>query len=290
VKSKFEAYVEKIVSQTDCTNDEKDDLFEELMVHLEISREELMNQGMGAREAELRAMELFGIEEDIGSQIQQSIYPFRKELILTLSIGSIFYTISLYLFSLFHEGNAHIGWFIVSMFVSTILLLIALNQIVLLNRRRWLNSLFITHIFTSLFGYAIISAIEHVAQFAMAIANWSIILLALVLVYQTTIYESTSQKVLGKESKRLHQVNFIVGIVTIGFSLFFIGGGLMLFGGLHPYMILMCIPFLIWMSLYYGQMKLIQKHKRTAYLLTFLSILINLYILLRTFLPLGVFK
>jgi hypothetical protein len=283
VKSNFEAYVEKIVSQTDCTNDEKDDLFEELMVHLELSKEELMSQGMNGREAELKAMELFGIEEDIGGQIQQSIYPFRKELILTLSIGCILYTISLYLLSLFHDGNAYIGWFLVSMVVDMILFLIALNQIALLNRRRWLNSLFITHIFFSLFGYSIVSALEHPAQLAMAIANWVIILLALVLVYQTTIYESKSQKVLGKESKRLHQLNFILGIITIGFFLFFIGGGLMLFGGFHPYMILMSLPLCLWICLYYAQMKFIQKHKRMAYLLAFVSILINLSILLVVF-------
>jgi hypothetical protein len=283
VKSNFEAYVEKIVSQTDCTNDEKDDLFEELMVHLELSKEELMNQGMSEREAELKAMELFGIEEEIGGQIQQSIYPFRKELILTLSIGCILYTISLYLLSLFHDGNAYIGWFLVSMVVDMILFLIALNQIALLNRRRWLNSLFITHIFTSLFGYSIVSALEHPAQLAMAIANWVIILLALVLVYQTTIYESKSQKVLGKVPKRLHQLNFILGIITIGFFLFFIGGGLMLFGGFHPYMILMSLPLCLWICLYYAQMKFIQKHKRMAYLLAFISILINLSILLVVF-------
>ncbi|MBY0099573.1 permease prefix domain 1-containing protein [Mesobacillus maritimus] len=283
MKSKFEAYVEKIVSQTDCTNDEKDDLFEELMVHLELSREELMSQGMSENEAELKAMELFGIEEDIGGQIQQSIYPFRKELILTLSIGCILYTISLYLLSLFHDGNAYIGWLLVSMVVSTTFFLIALNQIPLLNRRRWLNTLFIIHIFTSLFGYSIVSALEHPAQLAIAIANWVIILLSLVLVYQTTIYESKSQKVLGKESKRLHQLNFILGMVTIGFFLFFIGAGLMLFGGFHPSMILTSLPLCVWICLYYGQMKFIQKHKRMAYFLAFVSIVINLSILLVVF-------
>lgn len=286
MKSNFKAYVEKIVSQTDCTNDEKEDLFEELMVHLELSRDELMSQGMSKREAEVKAMQLFGDEEAIGGQIQQSIYPFRKELILTLSMGSILYNISLYLLSLFHEGNAHIAWLLVSMVVSTVLFLIALNQISLLNRRRWLNSLFITHIFTSLIGYAIVSAVEHSAQLPMVIANWIIILLALVLVYQTTIYESKSQK----ESKRLHQLNFLVGIVTIGFSLFFVWGGLMLFGGLHPYLILMCLPLVLWLGLYYGQMKLIRKHKRLAYLLAVLSILINIYLLMRALLSLGVFR
>ena len=283
MKSKFEAYVEKIVSQTDCTIDEKDDLFEELMVHLELSREELKGQGMSENEAELKAMELFGKEEDIGGQIQQSIYPFRKELILTLSISCIFYTISLYLLSLFHDGNAYIAWFLVSMVVSTTLFLISLNQIPLLNRRRWLNTLFIIHIITSLFGYNIVSALEHPVQSAMAIANWVIILLALVLVYQTTIYESNSQKVLGKASKRLHQLNLILGIITIGFFLFFIGGGLMLFGGFHPTMIFTSLPLFVWISLYYGQMKFIQKHKRVAYLLAFVSIVINLSILLVVF-------
>jgi hypothetical protein len=39
-------------------------LFEELIVHLEQSKDELMSQGISERKAELKAMQLFGIEED----------------------------------------------------------------------------------------------------------------------------------------------------------------------------------------------------------------------------------
>jgi hypothetical protein len=44
VKSNFESYVGTIISQTYCTKEEKEDLFEEMIVHLEQSRNGLMRQ------------------------------------------------------------------------------------------------------------------------------------------------------------------------------------------------------------------------------------------------------
>ncbi|SEN55473.1 hypothetical protein SAMN05192533_11519 [Mesobacillus persicus] len=290
MKSNFEQYVEKIICQTDCNREEKKDMYEELIIHLELSRDELMSQGLSERDAEIKAMQLFGIEEEIGSELQQSFFPYRKELILTLSLASFIYSIGLYLLALFAEGNAHIGWLVTSMSVNSLLLLVGLNQIAPLNRRSWLNSLFIINILAFLYGYAILSVLEHPAHLPLVISNWILILLTLVLIYQTTTYGIKSQGKTVEELKRLHQLNFISGIAIIGFSVFFISVGLMLFGGFHLYMIPMIIPFCLWSLSYYGQMKMVEKHKRAAYLLAIFSILISVFILLKAFLPLGVFR
>lgn len=273
MKTNFENYVENILDQTECNKEEREDMSEELLIHLESSKEELMRKGMSEKEAELKAMELFGSEKDIGGQMQQSIFPFRKELMLTLSIISFLYAISLYLLLLFNEGNAHIGWLLFSMATSTVLLCIALNLIVALNRRRWMNSLLMTHLLVYLYGYAIASGFGLAAQLPLVISNWIILLLSLLLVYQTTIYEMNFRDGAVKEMKKLHQVNFISGIVVIGLSLFFLWGTMMLFGGFQPALIILLMPFGIWLLLYIGQIKLVKKRKKTAFVLAGISIL-----------------
>ncbi|RNF39372.1 permease prefix domain 1-containing protein [Planococcus salinus] len=285
METNFRSYVENIMDQTECNQQEKEDMREELLIHLEMSKEDLMRKGMKEKEAERKAMELFGPEKDIGSQMQQSIFPFRKELMLTLSIISFLYTITLYLLLLFNEGNAHIGWLLFSMTTSTLLLCIALNIVVALNRRRWMNSLLMAHLLIYLYGYAIISGFELAAQLPLTISNWIILLLSLLLVYQTTIYEMNFQSGAVKEAKRLHQVNFVSGVIVIGVSLFFLWVGMMLFGGFHPAMAVMMVPFGLWLLLYVGQMKLVKKHKRAAFVLAGISLLGTAVLLVLLFFP-----
>lgn len=285
MKTNFRSYIENIVDQTECNQQEKEDMREELLIHLELSKEELMRKGMKENAAERRAMELFGPEKDIGSRMQQSIFPFRKELMLTLSIISILHAIGLYMLLLFNEGNAHIAWLLFSMTTSTLLLCIALNIVVALNRRRWMNSLLMAHLFVYLYGYAMVPGFELAAQLPVVVSNWVILLLALLLVYQTTIYEMNFRSGAVKEAKRLHQVNFVSGIAIIGLSLFFLWGGMMLFGGFHPALAIMMAPFVMWLLLYIGQMKLVEKHKRAAFVLAGISVLGTAVLLILLFIP-----
>lgn len=260
MRSNFERYVEKILQQTECGKEEKEDISEEILIHLELSKEELMREGMSEKNAELKAMELFGSEKEIGCQMQQSIFPFRKELMLTLSIASFIYSISVYLLALFTKGDAHIGWLIFSMFVNSFLLIIVLNQVVRFNRRHWLNGILITHILIYLYGYAIVSSLDHAAFLPLTILNWMIILLALFLVYRTTIYEIKLQGDFVKEAKLLHLINLVLGVVVTGITLFFLWVGMWLFGGYHLFMLLMLIPLALWILFYFGQMKLLKKY------------------------------
>lgn len=280
MKSKFERYIEKILRQTECSKEEKDDMYEEFMLHLELSRDELMKAGMSEKEAELKAIERFGLESEIGYQLQQAIFPYRKELMLALSSLSFVYTISLYLVSIFAEGDAHIGWFIFSMTIHSVLLLIALNQFQW-NRRGWMNGLFISHILTYIYGYGIVSSIEHPVQLSLAILNGALIILALYLIYQTTIHDGTFMK----ETKVLHRMNFVSGLLISGITLFYLWVGMMLFGRIHPIMLVVLIPFVLWILLYFGQLKLIEKNKRIAFSLAVVSILISALLLVFIFSP-----
>lgn len=286
MRSKFERYVKKIVNQTECCHEEKADIYEEMMIHLELSKEELMKKGLNEKEAEARAIELFGSEKDIGGQLQQSIFPYKRELLITLSMMSFVLTVSVYLLSLFQEGDAYMGWLIFTMTINLLLLLIALNQVGSLNRRRWVNSLLMVHILIHLYGYGIVSMLDDAVRLPLSFLDGFIIILALVLVYQTTIYGINLEGSLVKEAKRLHLLNFVLGLITIPFSLFFLWSVMVWSEGFQPFMLIMMMPFLLWAALYIGQMKMLEKHKRVALSLACLSILLNVLILVWFFYPL----
>ena len=135
-----------------------------------------------------------------------------------------------------------------------------------------MNSLLMTHLLVYLYGYAIASGFGFAAQLPLTASNWVILLLSLLLVYQTTIYEMNFRDGAVKETKRLHQVNFISGIVVIGLSLFFLWGAMILFGGFQPALLILLMPFGIWLLLYIGQIKLVKKRKKTAFVLAGISI------------------
>lgn len=84
---------------------ERADLYEELLIHLELARDEWMMKGKTIDESEDLAIKSFGDSRLFGSQIQQAMFPYRKELLLTLSTASILFLISYYLGQLFGSGQ-----------------------------------------------------------------------------------------------------------------------------------------------------------------------------------------
>ncbi|UII56624.1 permease prefix domain 1-containing protein [Cytobacillus spongiae] len=264
MKSPLEQYVKRIVQHTEGSEEEKEDLFEELLVHLELSTEQFMEEGFSQVEAEKKAMEQFGSEGEIGSQIQQSLFPYRKEMMLSLAISSILFSISLYTIQLISNGEAYIGWLVLSMFTSTMILIIPLNHYFHINRKRWMNGLLVVHILTYLYGYAIATYMEHPLSVGFSIWDILNIGLALILIYRTTLYDFS---VKDKSTKILHGINITSGIFIIGASLFLIWGGLIMIGEWQPIMLLFASPIFIWSGLYFVQIKLAKKNRRIAFIL-----------------------
>lgn len=260
MKSKLEQYVENIVRYTEGSKQEKEDLFEELLIHLELSRDNIMKEeGIEQEEAEEKAMKLFGKEGEIGSGIQQALFPYRKELMLTLAISSILATITIYLLNLFIDGDAVIGWLLFSMTTGGLLLFLPLNQRFHINRKLWLNSLLVVHILTLLYGVLIVSYLDY-ATVGLAIWLWLNIAISLALVYRTTIYDFSPDE---KSMKLLHGINILLGAVITFLSLFFMFGGLVMIG-IHPAVLIFLLPILFWIGSYFVQVKVAKRNIKTA--------------------------
>lgn len=278
MKSQLERYVENIVRHTECSKKEKEDLYEEILIHLQISRDCLIEkEDLTPEKAEERAMQLFGQEGEIGSQIQQALFPYRKELMLTLAISSIISTISIYASSLLVIGDAHIGWLCYSMSLSSLLLFLPLNQHFHINRKLWINSLLLFHTLGQLYGWLIVGELDHSANVGLTIWVWLNIALSIGLVYWITIYDYGSNE---KHMKLLHGLNIVSGIIIIGISLFLIVGGLIMIGEFHFMMVVFASPIAIWAALYVVQLKLVKRNKNSAFVLGFIPIVACILIFL----------
>jgi len=287
MKDRLTQFVEKIVHQIEGNQQEKNDLFEELLTHLELSKEHFMKDGFTEQEAETKAMEQFGNEAEVGEQIQQAMFPFRKEMMRLLAITSIIFSIAIYLAQLFIEGDAYILWLILSMVVSTFLLVFSIQSIAFLNRRLWMNGLLIIHILIYSFGALLTTGVtEVIVSRTLSIFAGLIILFAIILIYRTTIHDyKASDHPLPKHAKWFHIINITAGVVVVFVMLFFMWGMAIMIGGMSPAMAITFVPVLVWIGIYLLQMNLLRKRIiKGAYIAAvipiFIIILFLLYIVL----------
>ncbi|MGG0669244.1 permease prefix domain 1-containing protein [Lederbergia citrisecunda] len=269
----FQRFVEGIVKETDSNQEEREDLYEELLSHLECSFIDYKKQGFTEEEAMRTAMTNFGEEREIGQQLQQAMYPYRREMMLGLSVASLLLAYGVYLSQLFVMGDAHIPWLVVAVLSSTALLLITVRPISSLNRRLWMNSLLLIHIMIFFYGLLLATDVYHPISIGLTIIAGLILLLAVVLVYRTTIYDySSNRQPWAKDAKRIHFINISTGIVIILITLFFLWAFLLFSSEISPAFFLLLIPLGLWILSYTSQMQLLAKQqKKWAYTIVFIQ-------------------
>lgn len=259
----FHRFVEGIVRETDSNQEEREDLYEELLSHLECSFTDYQKQGYTEEEAMRTAMTNFGDERKIGQQLQQAMYPYRREMMLGLSVASLLYAYGVYLTQLFIMGDAHILWLVVAVLSSTALLFLTVRPVSSLNRRLWVNSLLLIHILIFFYGLLLATAVDHPVSVGLSIFAALILLLAIVLVYRTTIYDySSNRQPSAKDAKRLHFINITTGIFVVFVTLFFLWAFLFFSAGMTPEVFIIFIPLVIWIVSYTSQMQLLSRQKK----------------------------
>lgn len=272
MKQPFQRFVEGIVRETDSNHEERKDLYEELLSHLECSFIDYQKQGLSEEEAMRTAMTNFGEEREIGKQLQQAMYPYRREMMLSLSVASLLFAYSVYACQLFVMGDAHIPWLIVAVFISTAILVMTVRPVSSLNRRLWMNSMLLIHIMTFIYGFLLATDVYPPLSTGLSIIAGLILLLAIVLVYRTTIYDySSKRQQLVKDAKRFHFINITTGIFIVFATLFFLWAFLF-FGDMSPKVFILFIPLVLWIVSYASQLQLLSKQKKLwAYAILFMQ-------------------
>lgn len=267
MKSALHRFVEQIIRQTDCNREEREDLYEELLSHVEEAFMEYRKHGYSDEEALRTVMTNFGDKQEIGKQLQQAMYPYRREMLIVLSISSMLFTYSVYIFQLFLMGDAHILWMVSAVLISTGLLFVTVRPVAALNRRIWMNGLLLVHLFVFFYGLSLATDLTAPYSTWLTVIALLLMLLSIVLVYRTTIYDFPSNRQpLKKDAKRLHFINLTTGFVVVLVSLFFLWAFLLFGASLWPAMLWIIVPIGIWILSYAVQMQLLAKRKkRLAY-------------------------
>ena len=272
----FERFVNGIVRQTDSNHEESMDLSEELLSHLHCSYEDSLKKGYSKEEAMKMAMMNFGDEKEVGKQLQQAMYPYRRGMMLILASASLIFAYSVYLLDLFMNGDAHMIWLVLAVLVATSILTVILHPVQSLNRRLWMNGLLISHIFIFSYGSLMSAYLDRPYSTISGFFSYALVLLAIILVYRTTIYDFPSSKqLLQKDAKWIHFINITMGIVLIFITLFLLWAFLWFSEGLQASLLLLLLPIGLWMLLYAVQMRLLAaQRKRIAYTIAITQLLL----------------
>ncbi|GKV69680.1 hypothetical protein NCCP2716_21780 [Sporosarcina sp. NCCP-2716] len=270
----FERFVKAVVHETDCSREEREDLFEELVVHLECAASDYQENGYSEEEAAEMAMTHFGDGKYVGRKLQHAMYPYRREMLLTLSIMSLLMTYGLYLSQLFVMGDWHYGWLLLGVATSSALLFLTLRPVVLLNRRAVMNTLLVLHI--TVMGAGLLLALDLIPPYSAVFGIWiaAVLLLAVVLIFRTTIYDvpATAMNV-RTETKIIHYFNLFMGIVLVCGTLFFLYMFLIFASEGYLRLWILAIPAAVWGIVYALQLILLKRGRQwPAYVMAALQL------------------
>lgn len=265
-------YVQKIVDQTDCTKEEKEDLAEELLVHLEILTQEHIDNGLSEKEAILQAMIAFGLEQEIGSQLQQALFPYRRYLLIALGLGFILLNYSIFTVLLLEMQEAQSYTLIFNIIVGLVFLFITAFPTFSLRRKILINSNIILFLIGSTINILNLLYSDLVISNILLFISLLLVFVAIALLYITTLHRTSSNHIQHSSRKHIHIINITTGIIIAICSIFF-GFGFLIFGGVIQAIFILAIPICTWALLYWIQFHYYFRLKKTTYVFTSISVI-----------------
>ncbi|MEH6940964.1 permease prefix domain 1-containing protein [Bacillus sp. JJ722] len=266
-------YVQQILDQTDCTKEEKEDLAEELLIHLEILTQEHIDNGLSEEEAIQQAMMSFGLEQDIGSQLQQALFPYRRYLLIALGLGFIVLNYSIFTVLLLEMQEAESYTLIFNILIGLCFLFITAFPTFSLRRKILINSTIVLFLMGSTIN---ILNLLYSNLFISNILLFLSVLLALVaiaLLYITTLHRTSSDHIQHSSRKHIHIINITTGIIIAICSIFFGFGFLIMVGVVKQAIFILAIPICTWALLYWIQFHYYFRLKKTTYVFTSISVI-----------------
>ncbi|WP_066194620.1 MULTISPECIES: hypothetical protein [Gracilibacillus] len=257
MSKELETYVERIVAHTDCNKADRDDLYEEMLIHLTILRDEHREQGKGLKEANQMAMKSFGKEADLGDQFQQAMFPYRKELLLLLALLGFIFTIGQFLYMMMAE-QVVLLYSLTGIIGHSAVLFFALNKEFPVNRKLWLGLALLLNFLLLLWNGSLLSGNNGV----LFVAYLLILILNVFLLYRTVLTYPTNTS--NKKTRRvIHAVNITLGILTI-LPAAYIYAMAIGFGAPQTMFFYLLGPIIGWIILYSAQVLLARRYPKTS--------------------------
>ena len=261
----IEQYIKKIVDHTDCTKEEKEDLAEELTVHLEILTEENMKIGMSEKDAIHAAIQAFGSENLIGRELQQAMFPYRRELLVTISLSFITMTFAAFTLYLIDYQEALNIQMIMNVCIGLGLLFTTISSTFNAKRKLIINSLLVLSLLGSIFNsLTLASSTNSATTLFLTFFNYAILIALVVMLYLTTLQSGYKDQPLSSLRKIVHFVNITFGLLLLAATLFAIWAFLFA-GEAGITLLLLFIPLFIWMCLYAIQIRFQKRLGKLVY-------------------------
>ncbi|TFJ92666.1 permease prefix domain 1-containing protein [Lentibacillus salicampi] len=257
----MERHVEKILEQMQSPHDEREEIREEVLNHLEEAKQHYISGGFNEKQAEKRVLSEFGSAETIGNQLQESMYPYQRGLLYVIGIGTILFGVIFYLTSAFFLHNPIPVWLAIQLVTGGTVTLAAIN-ISFVGRYFYLvNVLLLVNVLWNGINIAIMEVRPRWQAIFFGIYLLVLVGLGLVAVIRNAYYSSSPAA--SKQRHRgmvllSHIVNLLFGLVVAGVSLFFLWA-LLAFSEAKADVILTVVPIIIWVITYKFQMRYIPK-------------------------------
>lgn len=258
---KFEKHVNQILEQMQSPSDEREEIKEELLTHLEAAKQNYITHGETEKKAEKRAIKDFGESGMIGDGLQETLYPFQRGLLYGIGIATLLLGVFMHLILTFSFGEPEPIWLFIQLVFGSLVTLVGMN-ISWIGRHFWSVNVvvFLTAIWNG-FNLVIITQFYSLQVILFMAYIFILVLLCLIFIGRNSYFASvktnadSTKKTMTKIS---HILNIIFGVMICVAALFMVWG-MLVFTGFTWRGVLPLSVIIAWLIFYKFQMALIGK-------------------------------
>ncbi|MEC3885609.1 permease prefix domain 1-containing protein [Halobacillus sp. HZG1] len=258
---KLEKHVNQILNQMQSTDDERDEIKEELLAHLKASKQDYINNGETEKRAERLAINDFGAPGLIGDGLQETLYPFQRGLLYGIGVATLLLGVFIHLIMTFSFGDPEPVWLFIQLVFGSLVTLVAMN-ISWVGKYFWsVNTVVFLSALWNGFNLVIITQFYSLQVILFMTYIFTLILLCLIFIVRNSYFASlkTNNDPKAKTVTKIsHIMNIIFGVIISTAALFMVWGMLVFTGftwrGLLPIGVIVA-----WLGFYKFQMYLIGK-------------------------------
>ncbi|WP_421383873.1 permease prefix domain 1-containing protein [Bacillus salacetis] len=253
----IDKHIKRVLQHVEGSPEERQELVDEMKDHLLLAKEEYIEQGFSPDEAEQKAIADFGGDVEVGDQLQETISPYRKDVLFGLGIASIVFAVSVFLHGVIEISEPHPVWLVVLFSLGLFMTVAGLYPSIAAGRRIMMTVMFFSYFPLIFWGLLIIDTTDNWYKSPLEILAGIIAVLIVVSLFMTLLRSGKTASLDSASRKKrviFHTINILLGIVIIPYSFMF-GLGTLIFGGMDPMLLMPFGLVLLWSFSYWGQMK-----------------------------------
>lgn len=286
--NRIERHVEDVLKQMQSTECEREEIREELLIHLNEAKSDYIREGFSEKQAEKKVIAAFGNPHMIGRELQESMYPFQRGSLYLIGIATILFGVIFYFHLTFVIHEPTPVWLAIQLLSGSIVTLAAINISTVGRYFYLLNVVLMINIIWNGINVVSMQSLSQGQAILFSIYLLVPIGLGFLFVFRNSYYSTSHTD--SKQQKQgfvkfSYIINLLYGVIIIILSLFFLWSFLV-FAGISIHAFITLIPILIWVIFYKYQMKFIARKPglslATGLLVSVLAIVLS-FVLLRLF-------